>query len=109
MAAADVGHARARLELLDDAVERRQPRLDQVGEVAGAEEALGALEQVVVVLVPAEALAAAEALGDVRLVLDDRREQLEGAGDEDGAVVMRERQRLLGRQRERRRRASYST
>ena len=42
------------LELLDDAVERRQPRRDQARVVAGAEEALAALEHVVVVLVPAD-------------------------------------------------------
>ena len=83
--------------------------VDQVREVAGAEEALGALEQVVVVLVPAEALAGAEALGDVRLVLDDRREQLERARDERRAVVVGERQRLLGREPERAARRSYST
>ena len=56
MAAADVRHAGAALELLDDAVERRQPRDDEVGVVAGAEEALAALVDVVDVLVPAEAL-----------------------------------------------------
>ena len=49
--------------------------VDEVREVAGSEEALGAREQVVMVLVPAEALARAEALGDVRLVLDDRCER----------------------------------
>ena len=55
MAAADVGDARAALELRDDAVERRQPAADQVGVVAGPEEALAALEDVVDVLVPADA------------------------------------------------------
>ena len=52
------------------------------------------------VLVPAEALARAEALGDRRLVLDHRREQLVGARDERRALVDRQRDRLLGRQAE---------
>ena len=98
VAAADVGHPRARPQLLDDAVERGQPRVHQVREIAGAEEPLGPLEQVVVVLVPAHALAGPEALGDVGLVLDERRKQLEGARDEDRAVVMGERERLLRRE-----------
>ncbi len=62
MAAADVGDARAGAQLRLDAVERRDPRVDEVGDVAGAEEALGALEQRVVVLVPADAGAGAERL-----------------------------------------------
>ena len=56
MPAADVGHRRAALELLDDAVERRQPASEtQVGVVAGAEEPLAALVHVVHVVVPADA------------------------------------------------------
>jgi hypothetical protein len=55
VAAADVGDPGALLELCDDAVERGQPRVDEVGVVAGAEEALAALVDVMVVLVPAEA------------------------------------------------------
>ena len=98
MPAADIGHARARRELLHDTVERRQPRLDEVGEIAGPEEPFGAREQIVIVLVPAEALARAKALGDLRLVLDHRRQQLKGAGDERGAVFVGQRHRLLGRQ-----------
>ena len=65
MAAADVGDAAARGQPLLDAVERRDPRLDDVGAVAGLEEALAAREHVVVVLAPAEAGAGDEGLGDV--------------------------------------------
>ena len=61
VAAADVGHRRAALELLDDAVERRQPLGDQVGVVPGPEEPLAAVVHVVDVLVPADAVAAARA------------------------------------------------
>ena len=83
-AAADVGHARARAQLVLDAVERRDPRLHEVRAVARAEEALAALEQVVRVLVPADAGAAAERLGDLRLVAHGGGHQLEGAGQERG-------------------------
>jgi hypothetical protein len=57
---------RARGQLLDDAVQGGEPRGDQVREVTGTEEPFRAREQVVVVLVPAEALARAEALCDLR-------------------------------------------
>ena len=55
MAAADVGDPGALLEALDDAVERGQPRRDEIGVVAGAEEPLAAGVDVMVVLVPADA------------------------------------------------------
>ena len=61
--AADVGDARAAAELLLHAVERRNPVGDEVRVVAGPEEALDADEEVGVVLVPADAAAAREALG----------------------------------------------
>jgi len=48
------------LELLDDAVQRGQPRSEQVGVVAGPEEALAALVHVVDVVVPADAHAATD-------------------------------------------------
>ena len=54
MAAADVGDGGARLQLLRRAVQRRDPALDQVGLVAGAEEALRPLEEPMVVLAPGE-------------------------------------------------------
>jgi hypothetical protein len=84
--AADVGDARARLELLDDAVERGQPRRDEVARVARAEEPLRALEQAVVVLVPSDAGAAAERLGDLGLVVDDGGDELEEPREVDGAA-----------------------
>jgi hypothetical protein len=93
--AADVGDARAGLELLLDPVQRRDPRVDQVGDVAGAEEPLGALEQVRVVPVPADALPGPERLGDLRLVDRGRGRQLEGAGQERRAGLVGQRERLL--------------
>src|SRR4029077_13220027 len=65
VAAADVRDAAAGGELLLDAVERGDPRLHDVRAVAGLEEALTALEDVVRVLAPAEAGAGRERLGDV--------------------------------------------
>jgi prophage antirepressor-like protein len=64
--AADVGDRAAVLELRDDAVKRRQPGRHQVRVVAGPEEPLAALEDVVRVLVPADAAAGARRLGDPR-------------------------------------------
>ena len=99
VAAADVGDARARQQLRLDAVERRDPRLHEVRAVAGPEEPLAAFEQRVVVLVPADAGPAAERLGDLRLVAHGGRHQLEGAGEERRAVLVGERDRVLGGQR----------
>ena len=59
------------LEPLLHAVERRDPLRHEVGAVRDAEEAGDAVEQVVVVLVPAEAVAAAEAL-EHRILRPDR-------------------------------------
>lgn len=60
VAAADIGDARAALEFLDHAFQRGQPGVDQVGLVAGAEEAFGAAEQALAVVVPGDAPARAE-------------------------------------------------
>ena len=80
MAAADVGDAGASLEPLDHAVERRQPGTDEVRVVAGAEEPLAAVVDVLVVFVPADAGAAADGLGDPRRVEDGADRELEEPG-----------------------------
>jgi hypothetical protein len=95
VAAADVGDPRPRLEPCLDPVKGRDPRLDQVGRVAGAEEPLGALPEVGVVLVPAEAVAGADGLGDPRLVLAGRGGDLEGAGHERRAGLVGQGESLL--------------
>ena len=99
VAAADVGDARAALELGDDAVERRQPRADEVRVVAGPEEALAAVVDVVHVLVPADAVAAAHRLLDPRRVDHRAERDLEEAGQVRRAVLVGQRDRLLGRER----------
>src|SRR5512132_1488831 len=95
VAAADVGHPRPGGQLVADAVEVRDPGVDQVGRVPGPEEALGALPQVGVVLAPADPAAGPERLGDPRLVLGGGGGHLEGAGHEGGAGLVGERERLL--------------
>ena len=65
MAAADVGDARAPLQPGHHAVQGGQPAREQVGVVAGAEEPLAAVVDVVHVLVPAEPVTAADLLGDL--------------------------------------------
>ena len=80
MTAADVGDPGARFELLHDPVERRKPGGDQVRVVAGPEEALATVEDVVVVLVPADAVAAARRLGDARRVGDRVEDNLNPVG-----------------------------
>ena len=80
MAAADIGDLCAGLELGLDAGQGRDPAGHQVGGIAGAEEPLGAGEQLRVVLMPADPGAAAEGLGDLGFVLDRGDHDLEGAG-----------------------------
>src|SRR3546814_13994608 len=55
VAAADVGHPGAALQLVDDAVQRRQPLGDEMRLVAGAEEPLDPAEEAVAVIAPAQA------------------------------------------------------
>ena len=82
-------------QLVLDAVERRDPGRDEVGDVAGPEELLAADEDVVVLLVPADAGAGAERLGDPRLGLQRAERQHERAGHVDGAVRVGQREGLL--------------
>ena len=78
--AADVGHPAALLELGLDALERRDPRRDEVDGVPRPEEPLGPFEQPGIVLVPAHALAGPEGVGDPRLRLHGGLRQHERAG-----------------------------
>src|SRR5262249_22941341 len=58
VAAANVDYARSGLELSFDAIERRDPARHKVGGIAAAEKALDAVEELVLMLVPAHALTA---------------------------------------------------
>jgi hypothetical protein len=96
--ASDVGDADALAQLRVDPVEGRNPVLDEVREVARPEEARDAVEELVVVLVPADAFACAERVGELGEDAARRDRRLEGADDERRAVGVREHQRLLGRE-----------
>ena len=100
VAAADVHDLGAALKLFGHAVERRQPVGDQVGLVAGAEEALDAAEQAVVVVAPAQLLAGLERRGELRLVVEHRGERVIAAGHADRAILVGEHRGLLRGQRE---------
>jgi hypothetical protein len=99
VAAADVGDDRAGLQLLDHAVERRQPVGDQMGAVVGGERPLRAVEQVVVVLVPADAAARLKALGDPLPAVDGGDRALDHPREVERAIVVGEHERVLDRQR----------
>jgi len=101
VSATKVGDSRAGPELLLDGVERGDPLGHEVGSVAGTEELLGAREELGIVLVPAEALAGPDALGDPAAVLVDRADDVIAAEHVHGAVLVGDCDRLLGRQDER--------
>jgi hypothetical protein len=97
VAAADVRHARPRLELLYHALERGKPAWHQVLPVPGAEECLGSGEQAVVVLAPGQAGAAPECFDQAVLVREERREDVVRAQQVELALFVGERDRLLRR------------
>ena len=72
MTATDIGHARARLELLLNPVERRDPRAGKIRAIAGAEEPLGPLEQARVVVAPSKSAVAPERALDLLYVSEHR-------------------------------------
>ena len=78
-----------------DALERRDPARHQVGDVAGPEELLAADEDVLVVLVPAEAGTGAEGLGDLRLGLQRTQGEHESARQVRRSVGVRQQEGLL--------------
>src|SRR5262245_31179663 len=95
MSAADIGHLRSLVQLFSDSGQGRQPVRYQVGNVARTEESLGPLEQAWAVFVPADALAGLECMGDLRLVLEHRRDDVVRPGYERRAPLVGEDGRLL--------------
>src|SRR5215218_7763268 len=91
VAAADVRDPGAALELLDHALERRQPCGHDVRVVAGPEEALAALEHVVAVFAPAEAAAVARRLDNVLVVARRAEGELEEPRQVRRARLVRQR------------------
>ena len=96
--AADVGNERSGLQPGDDAVEGRQPLGHEVGAVVDGERSLGAMPEAVVVLVPADALAADEPLGQPLADGDGGVRALEVGDHGHRARVVGEHERVLGRQ-----------
>src|ERR1700757_3812341 len=95
MAAADVGDTGSGLEPGLDAFEGGNPVGCEIRKIAGPEEALAASEQALLVLVPAEAFAGAEYLGELFLVLHARGDHVIEAGQVNRAVVLSQGERLL--------------
>jgi len=97
--AADVGDESPGAQLLLDAVERRNPLVDQARAVDDAEQALDAVEEVVVVLVPAEPAAGPERVDHALIGADRGGDRLEQAGLGERAELVGEHDGVLGRQR----------
>src|ERR1700756_4147272 len=74
------------------------PRAHQLRAIAGAEEALGAAEQAMVMGVPAQAFAGAEGFDDLVFIEPERGRDLESRRHENRALVEREHHRLRRRQ-----------
>ncbi|MNS03674.1 hypothetical protein D3C72_350170 [compost metagenome] len=83
MAAADVGDLGAFLQLGHHAVEGRQPFGDQVRFVAGTEETFGAAEHARMVIAPRQGAIAAHGFNQFVLVVEERRDHPDAAGDID--------------------------
>src|SRR4051812_43633529 len=98
VAASDVRDEPALLQLLLDASERGNPRTRQVAHVAGAEESRGADEEVWVVVAPEDASALLECLRDLRLRARHSLDDVEASADVEGALLVRERHGLFGRE-----------
>ena len=60
MAAADIGHFCASLELFDDAIERRKPGRDEIGVIAGTEEPFCSMKKTRMMFTPFHALSTLE-------------------------------------------------
>lgn len=99
-AATDVGDLATTTEFFFDAAQGGKPFRDQASEIAGAEEALCAVKEVGVMFMPADPVTGTEGLFDTIGVVEAGGDDLEGAGDEGGAVFDGEGEGLLGGQRE---------
>jgi hypothetical protein len=98
VAAADVGHARPALQLVDHAVEGGEPLLHQVRVVHRAEEPLAAVVDVLVVLVPPDAGLVACRVDDAVDVVGRAEGDLEEAGQVRRAARVGEGRGMLRRE-----------
>jgi hypothetical protein len=99
VAAAHIGHTASGLQPVVDAVERGDPRAQEVRPVSGFEESPAPLEHVVTVLVTADTVAGEKGVLDALDVSGCVERNLEAAGDERGACLVGEHRRLLGAER----------
>ena len=97
VAAADVCDARALVQPLDDAVQRRQPFRDERRAVGVAVERPDAAVEVLVVLAPGDTGAGAERLERPLLIEPHRGGDLERRRHEDRAVLVHQHRDVLGR------------
>jgi hypothetical protein len=93
--AADIGDFRPLAQLLLDAIERRDPVLDDIVDIAWPKKGPGCAEEAACVIAPAHAGAAAKTFFNLGFSLDHRGDQVEGAGEINGAVAVGENHRLL--------------
>ena len=98
MPAADVRHCGSGFELGHDALERRQPAGDQMGSVAGPEEALRSREQTGMMVAPGEGAVTAHGGDELVLVQEQAPQDHRSTGHVDGRVLVRQRHGLLRRQ-----------
>lgn len=92
---ADICDLRSRFQFCVDAIERREPVLDEVGGVARAEELFRPAKQTVMMLLPSQPRARAKSLRHSRFVVIDRRGGVKPSGHGDRAFRIREDRLLL--------------
>src|ERR1700730_10237020 len=98
MAAANVGNLTAGLQFFFDAIERRNPRCDQVRGITRAEETLSAYKQIRIVFTPEHTAAVAKVILDARDRLGHCLDYVESAADEKRTALISQRHCLLRRE-----------
>jgi hypothetical protein len=96
VAASDIGHPGASFQFRLDAFERRNPVRNQIGVVARPEEAFGAGEKTLRMLVPANAFPGSKRFGDLGFVEIGGLHDIERTGKESRRPLFGERHGLLG-------------
>jgi hypothetical protein len=97
VAAADVGNAGPALQLIHDALERRQPRGDEIVVVARAEEAGHGTEHTAGLVTPGHTTTRLEGGLNLGLIVEHCRHQIEAPHQVDGTVLTRKHHGLFGR------------
>src|ERR1035437_4513303 len=95
MPATNVGNGGAFFQLFLHTIERGNPIIHEIRCVVRAKETLRAFEKGRMMLVPANAAARAEGLGDLVLIFEYRRDNLERTRNISRAIFLRECKRLL--------------